>query len=162
MVATCLPRSTIRDFTRGSVEPKPETLSRGLKFLDPENSDTTAGWRELLAPETLANVLGVDVRTASDLFHGKRRWHEEERARLAVYKTGPESPGFQAGDEWPPLTNSHALKYSASELCSRPGASWREVRPLEAPGFSRGRCHSALSGGELSLGSSRRHTELMQ
>src|SRR5215472_5661023 len=25
---------------------------------------------------------------------------------------------------------------------SRPGASWRGVRPLEAPGFSRGRCHS--------------------
>jgi hypothetical protein len=85
MAATCLPRSTIRDFTRGTAEPKPgtlEALSLGLRFLDPENPDSIAGRRERLTPETMATVLGVDMHTASDLFRGKRRWSAEERTRL--------------------------------------------------------------------------------
>jgi hypothetical protein len=88
MTATCLPRSTIRDFTRGSGEPKPgtlEALSHGLAFLDPDNQDSIAGWRERLTPETVASVLGVDAMTAAELYRGKRRWRVEERSRLAEY-----------------------------------------------------------------------------
>ena len=87
MAATCLPRSTIRDFTRGSGEPKPgtlEALSHGLGFLNPGNYDTIAGWRERMTAEALATVLGMDLRMASDLYRGKRRWSEEERKRLAA------------------------------------------------------------------------------
>jgi len=86
MAATCLPRSTIRDFTRGHAEPKPgtlEALSHGLRFLDPENLSTIAGWRDRLTPETLATILGADMRTGSDLYHGKYRWRKEDRARVA-------------------------------------------------------------------------------
>ncbi len=88
MATTCLPRSTIRDFAHGGGEPKPETLealSRGLSFLDPASRNSIAGWRECLTPEALSSVLGVDVRAASDLYHGKRRWREEERTRLAAH-----------------------------------------------------------------------------
>jgi hypothetical protein len=88
MVATCLPRSTIRDFSRGSTTPKPatlEALSHGLAFLDPENQDTITGWRERLLPETLASVLGVDAMTAAELYRGKRRWRVAVRSRLAEY-----------------------------------------------------------------------------
>jgi hypothetical protein len=57
MAATCLPRP-------GTLE----ALSRGLRFLGPENEDTIAGWRERPTPETLANVPSVDSRTASVLY----------------------------------------------------------------------------------------------
>jgi hypothetical protein len=87
MAATCLPRSTIRDFTHGSREPKPGTLqalSHGLAFLDPDNQDSIAGWRERLTQESLIAVLGVDARTASDLYRGKSRWSIGDRARLTT------------------------------------------------------------------------------
>ena len=35
---------------------------------------------------------------------------------------------------------------------SRPGASWRGVRPLEAPDFSRERCHCLHSAQHVDLG----------
>jgi len=138
MAATCLLRSTIHDFTRGSVEPKPETLetlSRGLRFLDPENPDTTAGWRERLTPETLANVLGVDVRTASDLFHGKRRWHEEERARLAVYMRSEREVSVLTGGE---PKRTHVLMHQAGMASSARSGSGavprlRSRRPPNPP-----------------------------
>jgi len=97
MAATCPPRTTIRDFTGRSGEPKPgtlEALSAGLRFLDPGNQDSIAGWRQRLTPETLASVLGVDVRTASDLYHGKRRWREDVRMRVAAYLHEEVSLGF--------------------------------------------------------------------
>jgi hypothetical protein len=59
------------------------------------------------------------------------------------YRTGPESPCCQAGEERP----TRLEKQAVPELCaparsvSRPGASWRGVRPREAPGFSRGSYH---------------------
>jgi hypothetical protein len=100
MAATCLPRSTIRDFTRGSVVPKSgtlEALSRGLRFLDSENSDSIAGWREALTAERLATVLAVDVCTASDLYRGKRRWREEDRARLVAHLRAPPLGRLECG-----------------------------------------------------------------
>jgi hypothetical protein len=65
-----------------------ERLRRSLVVKDSliQKTRTPLGeWRERLMPEALAIVLGLDLRTASQLHRGKRRWCEGDRARDAAH-----------------------------------------------------------------------------
>jgi hypothetical protein len=72
------------------------------------------------------------------------------------YLSGPEGPAPSGlGMNGPVKSPRHDALLPAS-YCSRPGASWRGVRLLEAPGFSRGEMSPQRDTGELVPGLGRR------
>jgi hypothetical protein len=84
-----LSRSTLQGLLRGAHSPDEvtlEALRTAMQLLDAERrSPGIAGWRDLLTPAHLAEVLDISVENARLRFRGRVTWSEEERARLLVH-----------------------------------------------------------------------------
>jgi hypothetical protein len=91
MAATCLPRSTLYALRHGATTPSPQTLAalrEGMRLLDPDDPQSIAGWREVLAtPEAVAETLGCGLDRARGLRSGKARWTPEEQGKLIACMT---------------------------------------------------------------------------
>ena len=88
LAASCLSRSTINSVLRGAHEPDSGTVKAlriAMSLLDPDSRcPGIAGWRELLTPAHVAEVLGISNEDARLRFRGRVTWTEEERARLLI------------------------------------------------------------------------------
>ena len=85
VAATGLSPTTIHSLLHAATEATEATiaaLEEGMRLLDPDNLQGIAGWREALPPERLADLLGVDLKTARALHQGRRTWTEAQRAQL--------------------------------------------------------------------------------
>jgi hypothetical protein len=98
LAASCLSRSTLNSVLHGAHEPDMgtlEALRTAMPLLDPDSRwPGIPGWRDLLTPAMLAEVLGLSIEDARLRFRGRVTWTEAERARLIVHLV--ERDGYSA------------------------------------------------------------------
>jgi hypothetical protein len=75
---------------RTAYEPSPETLAameQAMQLLDPDHPQSIAGWREVLTPEGVADLLDVTSDNARAHLRGQRTWTDAERNTLVCHMT---------------------------------------------------------------------------
>jgi hypothetical protein len=88
LAASCLSRRTLERMTRTAYEPAHESLAAmeaAMQFLDPNHPQSIAGWREVLTPKGLADLLDMSEGQAQTYLRGRRTWAEAERATLVRF-----------------------------------------------------------------------------
>jgi hypothetical protein len=89
LAASCLSRVTLQGLLHGAHSPDEvtlEALRTAMQLLDADSRyPGIAGWRDLLTPANLAELLSISTEDARPRFRGRMTWTEEERARLIVH-----------------------------------------------------------------------------
>jgi hypothetical protein len=101
LAASCLSRHTLNSVLHGAHSPDEvtlEALRTAMKLLDPDSRyPGIAGWREMLTPGHLAELLDMSVEDARLRFRGRETWTEEERARLLTHMIEREGDAALSG-----------------------------------------------------------------
>ncbi|MGO8950083.1 MAG: hypothetical protein ACLQUY_20985 [Ktedonobacterales bacterium] len=90
LAASCLSRRTIDNVRHGTHEPSVETwaaLELAMQLLNPAHSQSIAGWRDIIAPDELAQLLAIPLQDARKRVQGQQTWRETERAQLILFLT---------------------------------------------------------------------------